>query len=366
MPAASMNPSTIRAYQAEVRVHEGRDLRAEIPRLAEYLLRGSGPVPLSRHPLWLAVLQDGLGHTPYALEFVRDERTCGVLPLALVRSILFGRFLVGLPYLNSGGVVADDDEAASALVDRAVALADRLDVRHLELRHEQTIEHPSLTHRLTHKVHMRLPLPETTGKLWDGLPSKVRNQVRKGQKLGLEVTWGVEDLMTEFYEVFSHNMRDLGTPTYGRRFFDAVLRHFGGPERRAELCVVRAGGEAAAAGLLVHGCGVSEILSASSLRRHNPTNANMLLYWNLLERSVARGQGSFDFGRSTRDGSHYRFKKQWGAIEESAVWQYHVRSGDPTDLRPESGKYRLMIQVWRRLPVGWTRVVGPPIVRGIP
>ena len=53
----------------------------------------------------------------------------------------------------------------------------------------------------------------------------------------------------------------------------------------------------------------------------------MLLYWNLLERAVERGQAVFDFGRSTIDGNTYRFKKQWGARPDPAVWQYYRRDG---------------------------------------
>jgi serine/alanine adding enzyme len=345
-----------------VQVYESRDLADQMPRLESYVGRG-GQVPLSRHPLWLTVLEQGLGHTPYCLEAVQDGETRGVLPLAYVRSLLFGRFLVGLPYLNYGGVLADDEATANLLIGRAVELAGRLGVRHLELRHERPTEHPDLTARLTSKVHMRLALPATPGQLWDRLSAKVRNQVRKGQKSGLVAAWGKENLLDEFYEVFSQNMRDLGTPVYGRRLFAAILRHF--PER-AELCVVRAEGRPAAAGLLLHGWGITEVPSASSLRRYNPTCANMLLYWHLLERTVQRGQQVFDFGRSTVDSNTYRFKKQWGAEPAPAEWQFHVRRGAVGDLRPENPRYQRFIRIWQHLPVSLTRVFGPRIVRGIP
>jgi FemAB-related protein (PEP-CTERM system-associated) len=328
----------------------------------DFLMRGS-EVPLSRHPGWLSVLEQGLGHVPFALEVGDGAGRRGWLGLAYVRSVLFGRFLVSLPYLNSGGVVATDDATACRLLDRAVQLADELDVRYLELRHERPVEHPALTARLNSKVHMRLPLADTAARLWQQIPSKVRNQVRKGQKSGLGVVWGGEDLLPEFYAVFSHNMRDLGTPVYGRGLFRAVLRQF--PER-AELCVVRAGAKAVAGALLLHGRGVTEVPSASSLRAYNSTCANMLMYWRLLERAVERGQAVFDFGRSTRDSGTYDFKKQWGARPHPAEWQYYVRAGSAGDLRPDNPGYRRLIDLWRRLPVGLTRLLGPAIVRGIP
>ena len=92
---------------------------------------------------------------PYLIEAVEGEETVGLLPLAFVQSRLFGRFLVGLPYLNYGGVIAERRGLLPAkLIDRAIELADELDVRHLELRHKRAIEHPRLTTRTGHKVHM--------------------------------------------------------------------------------------------------------------------------------------------------------------------------------------------------------------------
>jgi FemAB-related protein (PEP-CTERM system-associated) len=158
-------------------------------------------------------------------------------------------------------------------------------------------------------------------------------------------------------------MRDLGTPVYGRGLFEAILAEF--PDR-AEFCVVRAGALPVAAALLLHGWGVTEVPSASSLREFNQTNANMLMYWHLLERAVQRGQDVFDFGRSSEGSGTFQFKKQWGASPSPAEWQYRLRAGDVGDMRPDNPRYGLMIRLWRRLPVALTRLLGPGIVRGIP
>jgi FemAB-related protein (PEP-CTERM system-associated) len=353
-------PSERSALVVEVRTR--RDLERRLPFLEAYV-SAREQMPLSRHPAWLTVLERGLGHAAFCLEVVEEGKTCGLLPLAHVHSLLFGRFLVSLPYLNYGGVLADDDRIARLLIDRAVALAGELGVRYLELRHERPLEHPALGERMSHKVHMRLPLPATAGELWDRLSAKVRNQVRKGQKNELSVAWGGEEVLGEFHAVFSHNMRDLGTPGYGRRFFRSILRQFG---ERAELCVVRAGDKPAAAALLLHGWGVTEVPSASSLRHFKPTCANMLLYWHLLERAVQRGQTVFDFGRSSAESNTFRFKKQWGAEPSPADWQYHVRLGAINTVRPENPRYQRFIRIWQRLPLWLTRWLGPAIVRGIP
>ena len=92
-----MTPATTR--RIEVHEHRGAALARFLPRAEAYVAQ-SGIAPLSRHPAWLAVLERGLGHVAYCLEAAEDGQTRGLLPLAFVRSVLFGRFLVSLPYLN--------------------------------------------------------------------------------------------------------------------------------------------------------------------------------------------------------------------------------------------------------------------------
>lgn len=346
-----------------------RVLRATRAVLAENLPRWTAWLAsrheswLSRQPAWLGVLAEGLKHEPYMIEATQGCQVVGLLPLAYVKSLLFGKFLVGLPYLNMGGVLADDAAISRSLVDAAVALADRLDVRYLELRHEQPVEHAALGATLTSKVHMRLALPASCDELWKQLTSKIRNHVRQADKHDLAVHWGSQDLLDDYYDVFAQNMRDLGTPVFSRRLFASILATF---PQDTDLCVVRQAGRPIAAALLLHGQGVTEVPSASSLRQYNKTNANSLMYWHLLQRAIGRRQQVFDFGRSSVDSNTYMFKKQWGAQPQPATWQYYVRQGSVGDMRRESGSYARAVAMWQRLPVTLTRWIGPSIVRGIP
>lgn len=356
-PTASASPLMLATGNIDVRLIDQPPHAAAIGELL------GGRLPPCWLPEWPMVLNSGFGHRPYLLAAYEGERLAGYLPLCLVHGPLFGRFLVSLPYLNSAGVLAVDEAVARHLIDRAVRLADELDVRYLELRHERRMEHAGLTREMTGKVHLRLVLPNAADELWDGLKAKVRNQVRKGREPGFEVRWGGAGLLDDFYAVFSRNMRDLGTPVFSRRLFRAIAEAL--PDR-AEFCVVRHGRRPVATALLIHGDGVTEVPSASALRSHNPLNVNMLMYWHLLERAIERGQRVFDFGRSSEGSGTFQFKKQWGAEPHPAVWQYYVRRGDVGDVRPDNARYRVIIRAWQRLPLWLTRLVGPAIVRGIP
>ena len=338
-----------------------------VPKTREWewreLIEQAGARGLHCGPEWLRALGAGLRHPTYLIEAHQGGRAVGVLPLALVKSMLFGRFLVSLPYVNWAGVIAQDEAVAGALIDRAVHLADELDVRYLELRHEQQQEHPLLTCCLTSKVQMRLGLSTSEEAVWQGLRSVVRTQVRKGEKQGLTVHWGGRELLEDFYRVFAGNMRDLGTPVFGSRLFRCILAEL--PDQ-AELCVLRNAGRPVAGALAVHGPGLTEVPSASVLRAYRSTAANSLMYWRLIQRAIARGQRVFDFGRSTVGSSTYEFKAKWGALAAPAVWQYYLRKGTAKDMRPDSGKYDRLIAIWKRLPLAVANLLGPTIVRGIP
>ena len=340
------------------------DLPSRLPALTSFAFARK-PAPLSWHPAWLTVLHKAFGYEVFALEARVRDHTCGYLPLALVDSFLFGKFLVSLPYLSSNGVLAQSSEVETKLISRAVELADELGAKHLELRQEKAIEHPALNGAMTSKVHMRLALPGDTETLWKKLDTKVRNQVRKGEKpeFNLRVEWGGVNLLAPFYEVLSRNMRDLGTPVYAKSLFEIILATF---PTDAELCLVWQGETPVASAMLLHGAGITEVPTASSLREFNHTCCNMLMYRHLVDRAIARGQTIFDFGRSTLDGPTFKFKKQWGAVPHPAVWQYHLRDGDMGEMRPDNPRYAWLIRQWQKLPVKLTQLLGPPIVRGIP
>jgi FemAB-related protein (PEP-CTERM system-associated) len=350
------------ATSIEIRVLQGADIGPGLSDHEEFV-RELGISSLSYHPSWSLVFKRAFHHAPFVIEAREGDRLRGVLSLAFMRSALFGRFLVSLPYLNYGGVLSDDHEVSRLLVERAIELADRLDVRYLELRQERAIDHERFTARSGMKVYMRRALPRTGDELWKQVGTKVRNQVRKGEKAGLQSVWGGAELIPDFYSVFSHNMRDLGTPVYAAKLFHSIAREFGD---RVEFCVVRLGNKPLAAAMLVHGWGMTEVPSASSLREYNSTCANMLMYWNLLLRSIDRGQSTFDFGRSSPDSPTFKFKQQWGAEPVPAHWQYYLRTGEVSAMRPDNPRYGMMIRAWQRLPVPLTRWLGPIVVRGIP
>jgi len=292
----------------------------------------------------------------------RNGEVTGLLPLVEVRSRLFGRALSSLPYVNYGGVLAIDEQSTAALVRHAALLARQSALSLVLLRHRRRLL-PGLPAR-THKVAMTMALPGSRDATWQQLDRKVRNQVRKAEKSGLVYASGGHELLDEFYDVFSRNMRDLGTPVYGRRLFEAILSAF---PQSARLHVVRLKNGTVAAALSYGYRDWLEVPSASSLREHRPLCANYLLYWSIISDAVTAGVRVFDFGRSTPGDGTYHFKQQWGAKPEPLFWEYDPLKGAsvPSGDR-HSTRYTLLIEAWKRLPVGVTTMLGPRLARLVP
>jgi len=290
----------------------------------------------------------------------RDGQVCGLFPLGQVRHLLFGHSLISVPFCVAGGVLADSPEVQTALEEAAVSLARRLGVDHLEVRNEKP-QRDDWLRKDSLYVGFRRELSEDHDANMQAIPRKQRAMVRKGIKAGLvgELDEGIDNL----YEAYSQSVRNLGTPVFPRKHFQAIRDEFGDD---VDVVTIRHEGKVVASVmnyyfrdqvLPYYGGGIS---AARSLA------ANDFMYWEVMRRAVEKGCRSFDFGRSKVDTGSYRFKKHWGFEPEPLNYEYFlVKSAEMPDLNPNNPKYALFIKAWKKLPVGMSRMLGPWLAKGL-
>jgi FemAB-related protein (PEP-CTERM system-associated) len=311
---------------------------------------------------WANLIHDCFHHKTYFLASTGRSGLTGILPLVYLKSRVFGKALVSMPYFNYGGLLADDKEVSEQLISAALRLERELGADYVELR--QTEPAPGGWPSGSHKVIMLLPLPADPEVLWASFKTKLRTRVRRAEKEGFGLDWGKQELLDDYYKVFAENMRDLGTPVYPKRFFRSILDIF---PQNAHIVVVRRGKECVAAGFLLSHRDKMEVPWSSSLRRFNHLSPNMVLYWNMLRQSIIMGSKTFDFGRSTRGSGTFAFKEQWGAVPHDTFWVYPGKdAGQLPDHSPQSAKYRWATRIWKKLPLFLTNRCGPWIVKNIP
>jgi len=312
---------------------------------------------------WKAVIEQVFGHEClYIAARDAEGHVAAVLPLVQVRSFLFGDYLVSMPFVNYGGPLGDD-LAMRMLVRHAVRVARERRVDLLELRNRERLALDFPVSR--RKITCVLDLTAGAGNgeaVWERLSSNVRRKVRHAQKDGVNVRFGLEQL-DGFYEVFSRHMRDLGTPTLPRRFFEALAEQF--PQDMWVGCAYHEG-IPVAAGCGFQWAGELELTWVSALQEYHRGYANMLLYWAFIERAANQGLRVFNFGRCTPGGGTHRFKQQWGSRDVPLLWYQPVAGRRAATPSPHERTFAWGPVVWKRLPLAVANALGPAIVRMIP
>lgn len=287
----------------------------------------------------------------------------GVLPLVRFRALGGARQLVSLPFLDSAGLVASGAEAREALLAAAARRARELGARFVELRQTRANAWAPPPESAPNRVDLSLRLEADEEQQWKRVGAKVRNQTRKAEKEGLSIAAGSNaELLEAFYEPFAVNMRDLGSPVHSRRFFAALVAAFG---EKLRLVVTLRGGRPVGGLVAIDHQGVVSVPWASTLRSERARCPNNHIYWEAIRWALRRGARELDFGRSPLDSGTYRFKKGWGAEERGLAWARLRPDGALSALAGVESSRLLegLSQLWTRLPLGVSRVIGPRIRR---
>lgn len=310
---------------------------------------------------WRRVIEEGFGHATHFTFAEQDGAVVGVLPLARMKTWLFGDALISTPFCVYGGPVAATPEAATALTGHAQDLMRRLDVPSLEFRH---LHAPDLgwPERGALYTTFRKPMTGKAEADMAAIPRKQRAMVRKGIQNGLT---SISDHDTDrLHAIYAQSVHNLGTPVFPRRYFRLLGEVF---RAESDVLTVLHGGQPIAAVLNFHFR--EEVLPyyGGGTRAARALAGNDFMYWEVMRRAGAeRGARIFDFGRSKLGTGAYAFKQHWGFTPQPLHYAYQLRPGARlAEHNPNNPKYKLMISAWRRLPLRLANLLGPPIVRGL-
>lgn len=309
---------------------------------------------------WQSILRNIFRHPTYFLYAEHDGKIEGVLPLAHIKSRLFGNSLIALPFAVYGGVAATTPEAATALEQEAQSLARKLDVDHLEFRNIQP-RHDDWPTQDLYVTFRKAILADVEANM-QAIPRKQRAMVRKGINNGLIST--VDRKSDRFFKLFADNVHRHGTPALPKRYFDTLLQVFG--DDCEILTVTTPEGKPLSSVLSFYFR--DEVLPYYAGDDETARNfaANDFKYWELMRRSCERGFKVFDYGRSKVGTGPYSFKKNWGFEPQALHYEYclYKRDSIPQN-NPNNAKYKLLIETWRRMPIGLANLIGPHIVRNL-
>lgn len=308
----------------------------------------------------LAAWQDVIsvvGHQCYYLYATVAGNIKAVLPLARVKSRLFGDALVSTPFCVYGGAVGE--EAAKRFLEQeAVKLAQRLKVQHLELRYKTAQDNQFIT-RSQH-AYFACELADSPESILAGIKKKQRAVIRHALNESLSFT--LDKQSDDFYQTYSESVRNLGTPVFSKTFFNSLLQAF---PAQSEILTVRKQQHPVSSVLSFYfkgevlpyyGGGISEAKSLKS---------NDFMYYQLMcHARETKGCTRYDFGRSKIDSGAYQYKKHWGMTPVELPYQYQlITASELPNLSPNNPKYQLFIKLWQKLPLTVSQWLGPQLSR---
>jgi FemAB-related protein (PEP-CTERM system-associated) len=311
---------------------------------------------------WKRVMENTYGYQPFYFYAEREGRITGIAPSFLASNWITGKCLMSLPFAVYGGVCASDPESEKALVARLEQLAVELRVEYLELRNRNGQLLPGY-HPNPRYATFTMPLVSDIDALYKSLPKDIRYMIRKGEKAGLEVRRGFDQL-DAFYKLMTVNLRRLGTPAFPKSLFEHLIREYPG---QVDLAVVYSGGKPVSGGMSFLFREWMQPYYIGSLEEAKIVAANNFLWWELIQHAARTGHTIFDFGRSKKESGNFDFKKKWGPHIESLDYQVRlVHRTEPPNFSPANPKFQLATNMWKKMPLSLTRVIGPRVVRWFP
>jgi FemAB-related protein (PEP-CTERM system-associated) len=308
---------------------------------------------------WKTVIEHAFGHKTWFLYAENAGRIEGVLPLAQVKSLMFGNALVSLPFCVYGGIAAVNEAARLALDREAQALAARLGVGHLEYRNMQATQTGWITKDLYVTFRKEIAADEEANMLT--IPRKQRAMVRKGIKAGL--TGEIDDGVDRFFDAYAASVHRLGTPVFAKKYFRTLKDVFG---KDCEVLTITRDGRTVSSVLSFYFR--DEVLPyyGGGMAEAREVAGNDFMYWELMRRAGIRGCRIFDFGRSKLGTGAYDFKKNWGFEAQPLPYAYQLHQAKALpDNNPLNPKYQRFIRIWQKLPLPVANALGPYIVKNL-
>lgn len=201
---------------------------------------------------------------------------------------------------------------------------------------------PVLKHTDSSKVIPTLFLLEDHDRQYERFSAGVRRKIRKSQSNGITVKSGGAELVDAFYKVYRSNIRRLGSFGLPKSFFKNLMDgyQFG----FAKVFIAALDQKPVGAAILLNFATHAENGWFASLQQYNRQYVTYALHDAMIRYAIDKKCQVYSFGRSTKQSSGHRFKKQWGTKDIPMV----LSSTKKTTLNP--GRFNFVSEVIKVLP----------------
>ncbi len=313
---------------------------------------------------WRDVMSAAYRYKTHFLMAKQQDAIVGVLPMFIIRSLLVGHSAMTMP----GGLCADNDQAAQALLERAKTISQQAGVNRFVIQDTRQ-QYTGMPQTANQHVHYVIDLRQGADAVWKNLRSNTRRHVRLANKNGLTIEIDRNNQrLDDFYDVLCHFTHQAGTPVFGRPFLENVVTAF--PDGYNIAVIYKEKKPVGAYFQLILGNTVYGTWGAT-LWPYLKDSAVYLAYWGIIEYSANNGYHYLDLGRSPKDSGPAKFKAKWRGDEypiyqQSAGFGPKAANGSMSERVKSDSKMQYFMQVWPKLPFPLTRYLGPKLRRHVP
>ena len=327
----------------------------------EYVLRHSDST-FYHQVGWKNVVEKSYGHKPYYLLAKEDGEIKGVFPLFLMKSMLFGRKLVSVPFAPYGGICADKLEIESVLIGEAKKIVSDKKLDFLEIRNFNKCGF-SMDTTNDNYVTFIIDLHPGLDHVWKNMRKDKKNGVKKAKKANISIECDSKSV-NDFYDVYLKNMRGLGTPVHGYSFFQNIRLEF--PDNTT-IITIKQGETAICSKFLLFFKDTVISMWGATLKEYRKYHPYDLANWEAITISHANGYKYFDFGRCLKYSGVFNYKQGWRGKQNPLYYQFYLPNGRKTpDFSQNSPKRKMFAKLWSELPFTLTKKIGPKIRTNFP
>ncbi len=279
------------------------------------------------HSAWKEVLNRTFRHIQ-SVYFAReqDNKITGGVPFFLIKSPLTGKRLVSLPFSFYCDPLVDSELEFKELMDEVARKQKDLGASFIQMRTRfmrPMLQNTGFKEFPGFKNHVLSLDQDTESMMRSFHRTCVRQRIHRAEESGITVKEGTtaDDVQT-FYDLHCTTRKKHGVPPQPFRFFQNMWDILA-PKRMMYLSTAFYK-DVPVSSLLclrfkdrVHG----EYMGIDD--RFKQFSGNILLFWNMIQKSKSDGYKFFEFGCSPSNDSHViEFKRRWGTVEEDISYFY--------------------------------------------
>ncbi len=307
------------------------------------------------HSVWGKVIYQTFPHVHPVYSIIeQDGQIAGLAPFFFVKSVLTGKRLIALPFTIYADPLVHSDEGIHLLIDNLLNIQKNRNASFIQIRtrfSSEMFREKGFEVFSGFKNHV-LNLENDLELIWKSFDRTcVRQRIQRAEKSGVAVSQASDEAdVKAFFRLHSLTRKQFGIPPQPYTFFRNMweILH---PKGMFDIFIARVSDRPVSSLLCFKYKTTVHAEYMGTDHQFKEYSGNILLFWHAIQKSKADGYRAFEFGASPNsETSLIRFKQRWGTREEELQYCYFPSVVGFSSGFGNSGSYRFLSWICRRLP----------------